>query len=663
MLEGATFPGIIAGRYQTIRLIAMGGMGAVYEVEHTSTGERLALKVLLSTANRAPEALARFKQEARASARIQSENVVRVTDADLAPELGGAPFLVMELLEGMNLERAAMTAPPRAATVIDWLRPVARAIDKAHRLGLVHRDLKPENLFLANQSDGPPRVKVLDFGIVKMVEEGTGATGTGQILGTPKYMAPEQATANGHITPATDRCALGLIAYRLLTGESYYQGGIMVVLGELLHGQLQAPSARGSRFGAAFDAWFLKACHRDPGQRFASAAEQIEALAAAVGVPTLPLETPSKRDTPFRVRLPSAGMRRVLLIAGSVAVSIAAVAAVAVAIRHVINRRRAEAVVCGLPGGGATAACGACLERACCQEAQRCSATEGCGQVERCIRACASGNAVCRGACYAAGGTAARLQREVETCRATACESQCLPAPWACLGHVKWQSSDPIPSSITIKTTAICTHCGAGDAPIAGGPGGSAISEASVRICSVADPPCAFPLAAGITAQDGTVALKIDTSLYRPPLAVFLEYRKPGRQDTLVNLTTPPVTADLEVGRVSMEDEKSEQEPTAIDLGTTYDPTRATVYLLTRDCNLQPAAKRITLTWLDGDAATVTRGYIAYTGGAIAVNLPINAAQITRVVARVSDTNQLVGIANVVVRARSNTVLRLVPTP
>lgn len=663
MLAGPTFPAIIAGRYQTIRLIAMGGMGAVYEVEHTSTGERLALKVLLSTANPAPDALARFKQEVRASARIQSENVVRVTDADVAPELGGAPFLVMELLDGTNLERAAMAAPPRAATVIDWLRPVARAIDKAHRLGLVHRDLKPENLFLANQSDGPPRVKILDFGIVKMVEEGTGATGTGQILGTPKYMAPEQASANGPITAATDRCALGLIAYRLLIGESYYQGGIMAVLGELLHGQLQPPSARRSRFGEAFDAWFLKACHRDPGQRFASAAEQIEALAAAVGVPTLPVEAPSKGNARLRGHLPSARMPRLLLIAASVAVSIAALGSAAVAIRHAIVRRRAEGVACGLPSGGATADCGACLEQACCQEAQRCSATDGCGQIERCVRACASGNAVCRGACYAAGGAATRLQQEVETCRATACASQCLPAPWACLGHVKWQSSAPLPPSITIKTTAICVDCGAGESPIAGGPGGSAISKASVRVCSATDPPCAFPLATGITADDGTVAIKIDTSLYRPPLAVFLEYRKPGLEDTLVNLIMPPLTADLDVGRVLLLDEKVQQASTAMILGTTYDPSRATVDFFASDCNEQPAAKRIALTWLDADATTVTRGYFAYSGAAIAINVPVNAARITRIVARVAGTNQLIGVANAVVRARSHIQVRFAPAP
>jgi serine/threonine protein kinase len=274
MIGPANLPALIASRYRPIRLIAAGGMGAVYEVEHTLTGERLALKVLSWSANASPEALARFKREVRASAIIKSDNVVRVTDADVAPELGGAPFLVMELLEGTDLEQAAATAPPTPATVVEWLRQVARAIDKAHQLGIVHRDLKPENLFLATKSDATPLVKILDFGIVKLMEEGTGATGSGQILGTPKYMAFEQASANAQITPATDRCALGLIAYRLLMGESYYQGGVMSILGQLLHGQLQPPSERGSRFPRAFDAWFLKACHRDPEERFASASER-----------------------------------------------------------------------------------------------------------------------------------------------------------------------------------------------------------------------------------------------------------------------------------------------------------------------------------------------------------------------------------------------------
>jgi len=175
---------------------------------------------------------------------------------------------------------------------------VATAIDKAHRLGIVHRDLKPENIFLTTSEDRPPIIKVLDFGIVKLAEEGTGATGEGQIIGTPRYMAPEQASSGARITPATDRFALGLVAYRLLAGESYFRGDPINILAQLLHEPMRAPSERHPELGTAFDAWFLRACHRDPEQRFPSAAEQVETLAAALALPTI-------AATPGAIRRPS----------------------------------------------------------------------------------------------------------------------------------------------------------------------------------------------------------------------------------------------------------------------------------------------------------------------------------------------------------------------
>lgn len=290
MTTATNLPEIIASRYRPIRLIAAGGMGAVYEVEHTRTGEHLALKLLLSNVGSSAEYIERFKREARASARIKSNHVVRVTDADVAPELDGAPFLVMDLLIGMDLERAATAIKPTPEVVVAWLRQVALAIDKAHALGIIHRDLKPENLFLANMEGGQPIVKILDFGIAKMIEEGTGGTGSGELLGTPRYMAPEQASPSAKVTSATDRCALGLIAYRLLIGESYYQGGVMVILGQILHDELQPPSLRNPRFGSRFDDWFMKACHRDPAQRFATASEQVQALAEALDLPKHKIE-------------------------------------------------------------------------------------------------------------------------------------------------------------------------------------------------------------------------------------------------------------------------------------------------------------------------------------------------------------------------------------
>ena len=288
------FPALIAGRYRPLRLIGKGGMGAVYEVEHAHTGQRHALKVLTLQPGASVE---RFRREARALSSIRSDHIVRVTDADVAPELGGAPFLVMELLEGADLERAtgAQAAPPSEA--IDWLRQVARALGKAHAGGIVHRDLKPENLFLTRREDGSALVKILDFGIAKMAADDRVLTLSDSFLGTPGYMAPEQTDSKGPaVTLRADLYALGLIAFRLLVGHSYWRSGSLAqLLAQILVEPMPAPSERGSTLGAGFDAWFLRACDRDPSNRFASADEQVEALAVALGLPQAPLADSAAR--------------------------------------------------------------------------------------------------------------------------------------------------------------------------------------------------------------------------------------------------------------------------------------------------------------------------------------------------------------------------------
>jgi eukaryotic-like serine/threonine-protein kinase len=258
-------------------------MGAVYEVEHLHTGQRLALKVLTSQPGASVE---RFKREARAASLIRSDHIVRVTDADVAPELGGAPFLVMDLLVGADLERATRNRPTAPGDVVEWLRQVARALGKAHEAGLVHRDLKPENLFLTEREDGTPLVKILDFGIAKMTAEG-GLTASDAFLGTPGYMAPEQTDSKGPpITPRADLYALGLIAFKLLTGRVYWiTGSLAQLLAQILALPMPPASERGATLGPTFDAWFAKACDRNPENRFASAEEQVEALAEALSLP------------------------------------------------------------------------------------------------------------------------------------------------------------------------------------------------------------------------------------------------------------------------------------------------------------------------------------------------------------------------------------------
>jgi serine/threonine protein kinase len=327
-LASATeLPRILGGRYRPERVLGRGGMGIVYVVEHVRTGQKLALKLLAMHSNPSPEAIERFKREARTSSKIRSDHVVLVTDADIAPELEGAPFLVMELLEGQNLAQAVGDSPAVPKDVVDWLRQVARGLSKAHELGIVHRDLKPENLFLAQRDDGVPLIKILDFGIAKMVADGVTKTQSGQLMGTPLFMAPEQALGGDEpITLQTDLFALGLIAFRLLTGRSYWRDGrISQLVAQILFEQVAAPSTRGSTLGPDFDKWFVQACHRDPSKRFPGAREMVEALAESLGFPRLalpvevnglqhpqqPLETPTvPPSTSTALSAPSLGSPR-----------------------------------------------------------------------------------------------------------------------------------------------------------------------------------------------------------------------------------------------------------------------------------------------------------------------------------------------------------------
>ena len=268
-------PALIGGKYRPLAVIGEGAMGVVYSVEHTQTGEHLALKVMTAHHGATRDAIERFKREARASAKIKSEHVVRVIDADVAPELGQAPYLVMDLLDGADLEKASGDQPIEPSIVLEWLRQIARVLDKAHRLGITHRE------------DGAPLIKILDFGIAKIAAESTGTTQSGQILGTPLYMSPEQARGDaGLIGPSADRYALGLIAYKLLVGAPYWNANSVAgIIGQVLYEPMPPPSSRGCWLGTEFDQWFLRACNRDSAHRFGSAVEEVETLAKVLGLP------------------------------------------------------------------------------------------------------------------------------------------------------------------------------------------------------------------------------------------------------------------------------------------------------------------------------------------------------------------------------------------
>jgi serine/threonine-protein kinase len=284
----AVRPGtVFAERYFVVRPIKAGGMGAVFEVQHVRTHKPHALKVMHPDVVAKKGAREKFEQEAYVGARIQSRHVVDVTDAGV-DEVTGLPYLVMELLVGSELaalvEKERHIAPKR---LVPWLEQVARALDKAHARGIIHRDLKPENVFVTKTEEGQAMVKVLDFGIAKIVEGAT-REGTDE-TGTPLYMAPEQ-TARGQVIGAgTDVWALGILAYECLVGVTYWRASsVAEFYRELLFEALPPPTERAAKEGvtlpAGFDTWFFGCVNRDPDKRFKTAGEAISTLAVVFGM-------------------------------------------------------------------------------------------------------------------------------------------------------------------------------------------------------------------------------------------------------------------------------------------------------------------------------------------------------------------------------------------
>ena len=211
---------VLGGAYELVGRIGEGGMGAVYEAHHLRLHKRVAVKLMSRAMARHPDALARFHREARIASRLGHPNLVNVLDFGASEE--GDPFLVMEYLEGEDLDRRirrAGSVPLNNAVQI--ARQVASALTMVHAKGIVHRDLKPANIFLVQVPGEPDFVKVLDFGVSKIMATRTKLTDALAIVGTPEYMSPEQACTSGDdIDHRTDQWALGCIVWEMLSGHT-----------------------------------------------------------------------------------------------------------------------------------------------------------------------------------------------------------------------------------------------------------------------------------------------------------------------------------------------------------------------------------------------------------------------------------------------------------
>jgi serine/threonine-protein kinase len=284
---------IVAEKYRVERVLGQGGMGVVLAAKHTVLDQRFALKFVLDLSDQ--EGIERFLREARATAKLETEHVCRVSDVGTHE---GAPFIVMEMLSGMDLH-ARLTAygpmPPTEA--VDYVLQALDALSEAHARGIVHRDLKPSNLFLANRGDGTTIVKVLDFGISKVHDVETitskpsaananakaiaaSLTQTGTVMGSPPYMSPEQLASTRDVDARCDIWAMGTILYELLTGQRAFPAGSADLFQNILEGKHRPIRALRPDVPESLEAIIEKCLAVRREERWSSAAELSRALLA-----------------------------------------------------------------------------------------------------------------------------------------------------------------------------------------------------------------------------------------------------------------------------------------------------------------------------------------------------------------------------------------------
>jgi eukaryotic-like serine/threonine-protein kinase len=273
---------ILGDAYKLQRRLAEGGMGTVYEAEQLRLRRRLAVKVMSRELAGNREAFSRFHREAEILSQLAHPHIVQIVDFGAAP--GGQPYLVMEFLEGEDLERRLQrTGALSLETVVHIVRQIGWALAATHGRGIVHRDLKPANVFLLNVEGEPDFVKVVDFGISKVNNTDARLTRASVLMGTPHYMAPEQASGNlAAVDHRTDQWALGCIAWEMLSGRPPFDDReITTLFYNVVHAQPGPLVGQVRGLPPDVEAVLRRALSKRPGDRFPSVAACCRALEAA----------------------------------------------------------------------------------------------------------------------------------------------------------------------------------------------------------------------------------------------------------------------------------------------------------------------------------------------------------------------------------------------
>jgi serine/threonine-protein kinase len=274
---------VLLGKYRIDRVLGAGGMGMVLAAHHLKLGQRVAIKLLLPEALEDESSSVRFEREARAAASIRSEHTVKV--ADIGTLESGAPYMVMEYLEGENLaERLQRRGGVPIDETVEIVLQTCEVLAEAHSLGIIHRDLKPANLFCVTDADNRISVKVLDFGISKVTSGRASAakmsmTKTNAVMGSPFYMSPEQMESPRTVDARTDIWGIGIILYELLVGTVPFEGETLPEICMKIARQ-SVPSIRRHRLDVppGLEAVVMKCLEKGRDERYASVAELAHAL-------------------------------------------------------------------------------------------------------------------------------------------------------------------------------------------------------------------------------------------------------------------------------------------------------------------------------------------------------------------------------------------------
>jgi eukaryotic-like serine/threonine-protein kinase len=267
---------VLVSKYRVDKILGIGGMGMVVAATHLELDQRVALKFMLPEALLSPQATDRFLREARAAVKLKGEHVCRVLDVGKLES--GSPYIVMEFLEGEDFQhvlarRGYLTVPE----AVEFIMQALEGLAEAHAAGIVHRDLKPGNLFVATDSDGSPLVKVLDFGISKSA--GANATKTGEVMGSPAYMAPEQMMSAKDVDARADLWAIGVILYHATSGRVPFEHDNLAGLCMAVMNDAPAPLETLAPVPPAFAAVIARCMQKQRDHRYADVGELAAALA------------------------------------------------------------------------------------------------------------------------------------------------------------------------------------------------------------------------------------------------------------------------------------------------------------------------------------------------------------------------------------------------